>query len=48
MTEEEGLALVQKCIDQCAKRAIIHLTGFRAIVINTEGSRIVEGLKSNA
>lgn len=47
MTEEEGLAAIKKCIDQCAKRAIIHFTGFRAIVINADGTRIIDGLKSD-
>jgi len=45
MTEEEGLDAVKKCIDQSAKRSIIHLTGFRVIVINAEGSKVIEGFK---
>ena len=45
MTEAEGLTLVKRCIDEVKKRVIIDLTGFRAIVINEQGSRLVDGIK---
>jgi hypothetical protein len=45
LTEEEGLALVRNCIDEVKKRVIIDLTHFRAIIINADGSQVIENIK---
>ena len=45
MSEEKGLALVKKCIDEVKKRVIIDLTHYRAIIINADGSNVIENIK---
>ncbi|KAL3098965.1 hypothetical protein niasHS_000953 [Heterodera schachtii] len=48
LTEQEGLELVQRMIDQVKRRAMMDLAEYRVVVINSKSSRTIAGLKPKA
>jgi len=39
LTEEEAIELLQKCVDEIAKRFIVNMGGFRVKIIDANGIR---------
>lgn len=47
MSEEEGLDLMQRIIDEAKRRVYIDINAYRAIVINADGVRPPIDVKPN-